>query len=521
MRRAGMLGLKLAAAIALATTMAPAWAVDVDRIEIHSRLGEPLRAEIPITGAGPQELERLGARLASATTFARIGLPRPSGVVADLRFEVVRGPRPVIRVTSTLPVQEEFLTFLLQVDAPQGRLVREYSLALGASPSLPAALPPEIQAPAANTVGRIAAASDPANALPPPVDPANALPAAAEPPLAPQVVPPVPVAPAPIPLKGDPAPAAAAPPVPVAPAQPARNAPSSPAAARTASAARTRPAARSRTTPTQAAKPPAPAPRPAVPPRPPDPGDYVVRRGDNLSRVVARMHLAGATPQQAMLALLRTNPQAFGSDNINLLRQGAVLRRPPASELTRLDPAAAEAMVRLQIRQWRSGQMPPVAPTQTQAPSVAAAPVETGRDESGPKRAPPRLEIAPAADASLQQAVAGTGVAAGDDPAARARAAADLVAARYTEFQQMQQRIAELERAQQAQQRLLELKDRQLAAQRPQSAGMWPWLVAALAVLAAVGALWRGRREQRSGRVARRLASMVDAGAGAGMNERE
>src|SRR5688572_17480195 len=120
MRRAGTLGV----ALAIAMAVAPAFAVDVDRIEIHSRLGEPLLAEIPITGASPQELEQLKAQLASSTTFARIGLPRPSGVVADLHFEVVRGPRPVIRVTSSVPVQEEFLTFLLQVEAPQGRLVR-------------------------------------------------------------------------------------------------------------------------------------------------------------------------------------------------------------------------------------------------------------------------------------------------------------------------------------------------------------------------------------------------------------
>jgi Tfp pilus assembly protein FimV len=203
---------------------------------------------------------------------------------------------------------------------------------------------------------------------------------------------------------------------------------------------------------------------------------------------------------------------AFGSGNINLLRQGAVLQRPSSAELDRLDAAAAEAMVRLQIQQWRSGDMPPVAPevSSPTAPAIAAEPTAQART-GAPKLAPARLEIAPATEADAVQAATGAGQAAGQDATARERAAADLVAARYTEFQQMQQRIAELEQTQKAQQRLLELKDRQLAAQRPQSAGTWPWLIAALAVLIAAATFWRSRRAEKPGRVARRLASMVGA----------
>ena len=168
MRKAGMLGV----AMALLLAMAPAHALDVDRIEIRSALGEPLLAEIPITGATPQDLQQLQAQLASSTTFARIGLPRPQGVVADLRFEVVRGPRALIRVTSTLPVEEDFLTFLVQVDAPQGRLVREYSVSLGAAPTLAAPVEPQIQMPVQAADNAIARQPDPADALPAPREPA-------------------------------------------------------------------------------------------------------------------------------------------------------------------------------------------------------------------------------------------------------------------------------------------------------------------------------------------------------------
>lgn len=501
MGRAGKSWSRAALALALSTAMAAAQAVDVDRIEIRSRLGEPLLAEIPITGATPADLQQLQAQLASSTTFARIGLPRPQGVVAGLRFEVVRGPRPVIRVTSGAPVEEEFLTFLVQVDAPQGRIVREYSVSLGASPSLPAQVEPQIQAPVQQPDNAIARAPDPADALPAPDEPAIQ---------ATEAAPPIPVAapePPPIPLSGDrrtaARPSAAAPSPPARPpAVPAR------AARPQASAAAARPQPSTKR----------PAPAPSAPP-PRQPGDYVVRPGDNLTGIVGRMGIEGATPEQAMLALLRTNPQAFGSGNVNLLMRGAVLRAPSPAELRRLDPAAAEALVQLQIRQWRSGDMPPVAPVapaEPAAPAVAAAPPSAAAAESAgtaSRVAPARLEIAPAADPSAA-ASAGSGGApgAGGTAAERARAAADQVAARYTDFQQMQQRIVELEQAQEAQRRLIELQSRQLAAQRPQAAGLWPWLLAVLGLGVVAAAFWRRVRPERPGRLAKRMSTLVHDG---------
>src|SRR3546814_15145778 len=73
--------------------------------------------------------ENLQARLASPETFARVGLEPPDSTVSGLQFTVALDPqgRPVIRVTSTEPIDASLLTFLLEVDWGQGRLVREYS----------------------------------------------------------------------------------------------------------------------------------------------------------------------------------------------------------------------------------------------------------------------------------------------------------------------------------------------------------------------------------------------------------
>src|SRR3546814_3932997 len=62
---------------ALAVSL-PASALELDRIEVKSGIGQPLRAEIPVVSAAPSELRKLRAQLASPATFARIGLERRS-----------------------------------------------------------------------------------------------------------------------------------------------------------------------------------------------------------------------------------------------------------------------------------------------------------------------------------------------------------------------------------------------------------------------------------------------------------
>src|SRR5690606_18487208 len=56
----------------------PGFALGLGQVEVRSRAGEPLLAEIPIISSDPSELEHLQARLASPDTFRRIGLDPPS-----------------------------------------------------------------------------------------------------------------------------------------------------------------------------------------------------------------------------------------------------------------------------------------------------------------------------------------------------------------------------------------------------------------------------------------------------------
>ena len=122
--------LATAAAVGLALASNGAFALGLGDIDMQSALNQPMNAEIPLTAVQAGELDGMIVQLADEDAFARAGIER-SSVLTDLRFSVDRsGARPVIRVTSPRAVTEPFLNFLLEVDWPQGRMVREYTVLL-------------------------------------------------------------------------------------------------------------------------------------------------------------------------------------------------------------------------------------------------------------------------------------------------------------------------------------------------------------------------------------------------------
>lgn len=100
-------------------------------ISVDSVLNQPLQAQINLISARVEELEELRVTLAPTDVFDRVGVPRPY-FLTQLKFEPVSLPngRTAIRVTSKDPVREPFLTFLVEVTWPKGRLLREYTVLL-------------------------------------------------------------------------------------------------------------------------------------------------------------------------------------------------------------------------------------------------------------------------------------------------------------------------------------------------------------------------------------------------------
>ena len=122
--------LATAAAVSLALASGGAFGLGLGEIEMQSALNQPMDAEIPLTSVQPGELEGMIVQLASPEAFTRAGIDR-SAALTGLRFTVDQSSgTPVIKIESSQPVIEPFLNFLVEVDWPQGRVVREYTVLL-------------------------------------------------------------------------------------------------------------------------------------------------------------------------------------------------------------------------------------------------------------------------------------------------------------------------------------------------------------------------------------------------------
>ena len=109
----------------------PVLALGLGDIHLSSALNQPLVATIELVGAMPEELQQLRANLAPREAFTRAGLDRPA-FLSGLRFKVAKdsGGRDVLEVRSADPIGEPFITMLVEVEWPRGRLIREYTVLL-------------------------------------------------------------------------------------------------------------------------------------------------------------------------------------------------------------------------------------------------------------------------------------------------------------------------------------------------------------------------------------------------------
>ncbi|CAK0749883.1 pilus assembly protein FimV [Gammaproteobacteria bacterium] len=124
---------KLAPVVAAVAALLPGvgYSLGLGNILVHSGLNQSLRAEIEVLAEDRKDLAGLNVRLAGAPDFQRAGLDRPL-VLSRLRFEVTHRANgsTMIAVRSTEPVKEPFLNFLLEINWPSGRLLREYAVLL-------------------------------------------------------------------------------------------------------------------------------------------------------------------------------------------------------------------------------------------------------------------------------------------------------------------------------------------------------------------------------------------------------
>ena len=108
-----------------------AFTLGVGDIKVNSGLSQPLDAEIKLFSVRPGEGENIRVTLATLKEFDKAGIDRPLGL-SFLKFKVIEkgDGNAYIHVYSERPIREPFLDFLVDIDWPSGRLLREYTLLL-------------------------------------------------------------------------------------------------------------------------------------------------------------------------------------------------------------------------------------------------------------------------------------------------------------------------------------------------------------------------------------------------------
>ncbi|CAI8735921.1 FimV/HubP family polar landmark protein [Pseudomonas sp. IT-P395] len=124
--------LAIAAASALSSGMAHA--LGLGELTLKSTLNQPLVAEIELLDVKDLTAAEVVPSLASAEDFAKAGVDRQA-FLNDLTFTPVLNAsgKSVLRVTSSKPLSEPMVKFLVQVMWPNGRLLRDYSVLLDPS----------------------------------------------------------------------------------------------------------------------------------------------------------------------------------------------------------------------------------------------------------------------------------------------------------------------------------------------------------------------------------------------------
>ncbi|WP_339440541.1 FimV/HubP family polar landmark protein [Pseudomonas proteolytica] len=152
--------LAIAAASALSSGMAQA--LQLGEMTLKSKLNQPLSVEIELLDVGGLSASDIVPSLASSQAFVDAGVDRQA-FLDELSFTPVLNPsgRSVVRITSSKPLPDSYVRFLLQVQWPNGRLMRDYSVLLDPAKfeqKAPEAIAPapRLAPPAASSVSKAA-----------------------------------------------------------------------------------------------------------------------------------------------------------------------------------------------------------------------------------------------------------------------------------------------------------------------------------------------------------------------------
>lgn len=447
--------LKAVGLLAILAWSGLAFAVGMGSINVTSALGRPLKAEIALVALENTDKSTITVRLASPSEFKSAGIDYPYAL-PKMKFEVETGANgePYIKITTTQPVNEPFVSLLLELSWPAGKLMREYTFLLDPE-GFVAEQPKMAEVQPVEPVAPMAAAS----AAPADVAPLTAEPAGVEP-----AVVPVPLLAATtgeqaaVPTDEMPAPAEAAPGVEsttlVAASAPAQADVAAPAQADVAPDMEAKDmAAESAPAKDESA---APAKEAIVAAA----ESITVKRGDTLGKIAAQVKPVDVSLERMVVALYHANSKKFDGKNMNRVRAGKILRMPEPDDVSKVTQVAAVKEIRAHVADWHAYRQKLAAAQGAaieQAPKQAdAGKISTAVAEKAPVAKEPAKEVL---KLSKGEAPGDKQVAAGVVSKQEKRIAKeDDALAKEKQAKEEQARIAELEKMRKEGSKLVELK---------------------------------------------------------------
>jgi len=325
-------------------------AVGMGGINVASALGQPLKAEIELMIVSKTEKDSLVARLASPEAYKGAGLEYPYGNKLKFEIQSRASGEPYIKVSSAQPINDPFVSLLVELSWSAGKLSREYTFLLdpvGYVPVQPAQRSVEAVAPAVQT--------------------------------APSVVPGVPAETEAAPVEQAPPLTAAITPVEPAPAgQPTPAEQEAPASAVPAVAAET-------AIPVKQAEPEVTEAKPveqaasAAAVEPENQEFLAVRRGDTLYKIAAQTKLADMSLERMLVALYRANADQFDGKNMNRIRVGKILRLPSQDQYESVTQYESVKEIHAQAADWNAYRQKLASAAAVSSQSQAAQQIASGK----------------------------------------------------------------------------------------------------------------------------------------------
>lgn len=320
------------------------FAIGVGEITLRSGLNQPFSAEVRLLDLNKQTpLNEIKVGLASRDEFKQVGLDRPA-FLTDLKFKVKENSakQPIVYISTNDPIAEPIVSFLLDVNSADGKLLREYTVFLDPPRYMQERI---VVQPATQAEPELSPAKpvvEQVHAKPKLIRQRNSFPARTVPITIP---PPVDLEPSKIEL---PKPKLISKVIekPAAKQPEAVTKLAKPKVAEKKLAAVKEPVA-----PIVQPKPVAPAVKPTAKPAVTDTVQKFgpVAKSTTLWGVASRYSGKGVSTQQAMSAIYHANPDAFINSNMNELRTGVILAIPSRADMQALTKSKAVDELKQQV----------------------------------------------------------------------------------------------------------------------------------------------------------------------------